>query len=504
MTRQKPFMFVLYNKTGEAILTTSVDIDYIKLSKILTELFPHVFLFSIDNLSPDLKSPQRFQDKIKKNETDIYKLIQKNKITEYENKEIIVREMSKSERFGALFPTDISLKERIFDKLKTNNHDEKCNVIASYIEIINEIFIQKFNTVVRKEIRLNDTYSPCVSELFVKKVFPDKTFYYVDQLKDPKILNICEHSPSSIYGAFEYYAHKQYTLIRLGREFPIEDMRNTWKIELEKKRKDNRKSNNYLGLNIYYENFTDTYEKTGEKNNNGSNETDIVFALKIIEELFIYNLKLTERQILKIIKEENTSYEKILPCFKANVREKISLILESTPEKSDSYTPTDFITLTGQISGQLGNTPCSEEYKKYPNEIKFTDLNQKYNEDGDAYDFDPEEDKYHNVDEALRIKESWEIFINDFLKKEFNADDEKDFIGFISKEENWSTLAEEFKSYYIKGIHNKDSSLFNVYSGGKKNISHTVFAQKLRSALKEYIEWYKETNPEEGKNGKRA
>jgi len=485
-------------------MTAAVDIDPIKLSRILTELFPHVLLFpfSVDNLSSDLIIPQRFQERTKEDETDIYIFIQKKKITEYENREVLLREMSMNERFGVLFPKDILLREQIFDKLKADNEGKKCNVIASYIEMENEKFIQGFNTIVCEEIKLDDAYSPRVSNLFEKEVFFMKTFL-VDELNKSKNLGICEHSPSSIYDAFKYYAHKQYTLIRLGREFLINDLQEEWKSELGEKIEDKSKSNNYLGLKHFYTDFMDTYKATYESCKKAERiVTDTDFAWEIIDKLFIDGLK--RRQNLKI-KEKLTNADRLRFGFIADVRIMICKILESSPNNSSYYNPTGFITLTGQISGQLGrqkrNRSYLEKYEIPPNEIISTDLSRKYNEDDDEYDFDPEEDKYHNIDEAFLIKESWGKFISVFLKYEFNEDEEKDFISLVSEEENWPTLADEVKYYYIKGAHNKDSLLFNIYTGNSKTIPHTLFAQKIKKALKKYMEWHKKSYSQEEKNG---
>jgi len=460
-------------------MAAAIEIHFSELSTLLNELFPNIIFF------PPLTNEKW------KIETDICTLIIKKNITDYLNKEILVKEMLKCELFDVLFQNEY--KEKIMDILKNNN--ENFNIIKAYIEIINEKYIQGFNTVVQDDIKIN-TSATDIIDSFINGTFEDET-YYLEDLKYAKKLISAGHSPASIYGIFEYYAHKQYTLIRLGREYLIEKLYLNWKTELEEKIETSDKSSNYWAFqkNKFYINFMENYENTyaalAESTSINNNQTDIVLAWDIITKLFIENLKILQ-----------TKPDHFESQFKKKVKYMIEKTLESTPKNYNAYIPTDFLKLSGQIGGQLGNSNKinainADIHEKPWNEISFTYLTKKKNDSEKEILFDPEDKNNKEIGSTLVIKHNWERFINDHLKKIFKEDSEKHFINFVSNENNWLALVDEFISYRTTGSHNTNSILFSEYKGNHKHIPHTIFASRLRKALDNFLETYKKENPKE-------
>lgn len=324
------------------------EIDPVILSGNLKDLFPYIRFFP----PASDEWPSEWRER-----TDIYELIRKKNI-KYEEKENLVLGMmrNKSDLFTALFPENAV---EYWDELEMNIRGGDCQVIRFFINKINKKFLEGFNSVVGGEIKSESTPVIDVAELFDEALFIGKTYLYYD-LNDPKIINICEHSPHSIYKTFEYYARKQYVLIRLAREFPIKDLRNKWKVELlekiEKAELQNEIENesifkSYMGLKYWYiekpdfiSNFENAYKKLKKK------DSDIEYAWEIIKELFINNLKIMQKLRIK----ENTENEKLRFNKIYNIEKEISKTMESKPQ-NNYFAPIDFVTLTGKISGQLGH-----------------------------------------------------------------------------------------------------------------------------------------------------
>lgn len=534
-------------------MTASVDIDPIKLSGILDELFPNI-QFSIqyaDDSSGWL------------GKTEIYTLIRENNIDINNEPEIFVKKMidDKKYTFAALFPKDA---ENEWDELKTKIVAGDCNIFNFFLGKIDGKFIEGYNTVVQKEIKLID--SPVVNN-FNNEVFSEGTLA-PGELNDPKTLQICMHSTDSFYKTFEYYAHKQYTLIRLGREFPIEDLHKQWNEILKAKMKDENKSNKYRALNEYYENFLNDYERVYSETR--KHKTDIAFAMEIIRKLFIESLKIVHKLLTA---NKRTKIYDIRSVFIYNVMTKIDEILESTPKNFSSYAPTDFITLTGQISRQLG--PLSrkitnpQKYAAFSNfEVFSTGELQKINSWGNKlfgnanesdvkqieevfiygntfdkikllYDkiHDPSykfiskqsreeiaglynrimtspmsllkkddssdalsdnrvteqgDNRYLDFDETIVIISDREKFAYKFLSPEFNADDEKYFIEFIAKEGNWMQIIDELNKYY-NGYDKQliKRLLFTEYCDGRKNADYRLHT-KFSLKIVKVLKKYKE------------
>jgi hypothetical protein len=442
-------------------MTAVLDVNPIDLSKVLKKLFPKVTFYPPVSDERQYKIPEK---------TDLYYFIQENNIN-YMEKDTLVFTMINSNKFSALFPKD-PLQYR--NELKAFLQNDDCQVIKFFINKTNEKFFEGFNAVVHEKAVMDNCAMPDVAQLFYKAVFNNKTYYYKD-LSDPDILNICEHSPSSFYGAFEYYAHKQYTLIRLSREFFIGDLHEKWKSELSEKLNDRDKSNNYQGLNFYYnvnddDNvFIDTYDNVyRELKQEGS---DIDYAWNIINELFIQKHKGLQK-----LKEKNDSI-KLQANFITGLTLKIMNILESTADEYDSrYTPAEFVILAGQISGQLG-------HKKFEN--KYCDqssLNENINNDKDNDNM-----------EMIKIEDAG-IFADNFLIKEFNAVKDGDFIISMGKKGEWSIHEKNIgNSIYYQ---NTGNLIFDLYSGENKNVSQQIFLYKLKKTLKKYKKWKKETRKE--------
>jgi hypothetical protein len=507
-------------------MVKSVDIDSKELSKILGKLFPMVrFPFPPENWPSDWA-----KNWLKK--MDIYNLIQKNKI-DYTKMETLVWAMMQSEIYGNLFPKDA---QREWEDLEKSIQAEEYNVMCYFIKNINKEFIRGFNNVVQGEIKRQNS----VLERFYK-ILNGKTFL-PNEFGNPKSMNICEHSPSSFYKAFEYYAHKQYTLIRLGMQFPVEELHKKWKSDLEEKLKDRDIHNNYLGLEYFYIDFLENYETvyTEIKENNSS----IDLALEIIDDLFVKELVIKDKKTKSVIKS--------LPFFMYNVKIMIDKRLESTPKtySTTPYEPTDFITLTGQISGQIGyvikekDDPDKKDlddadrhnirnyweilrenlmYEKDRERFEECDNNfekvkmlyDKIRDSDDNYYRKLFGDKIHTI-EALYKKISYEftlienldslkknegsitiiphasVVINDFIRKEFDTDADEEFIKSILEEGRGSIFGDTFVTNYYK---KSDTLKFSYnYSEGQKNDYSKIFAHRLKKALKKYEEAKEEKN----------
>jgi len=384
-----------------------------------------------------------------------------------------------------------------------------------------------------------------VAKLFIIYVFKDKT-YSLNDFDDPKRLNICEHSPPSIYKAFEYYAHKQYTLIRLGREFLIEDLYEKWKSELINKLNDESKSSNYWALIHNYNDFIKIYEKNKKLENKGS---DIAFAWDVLRKLFMDE----HERLQKLLETDNSRTDQ--DEFKISLTAKINNILESTPNEYESrYIPTEFIILARQISGQLGhgyykninpdryNFPESdmqyirkcwkilldnldleyldneERYKinnthktferikilfeksKAPGyKIVFRNLSDRidelYKKCSRVNELNEETNNKNNEYSSIINLEDAKIFANNFLIKEFNTVKDRDFIKSIGENGEWSISWKEFDISYKES----GSLIINLYSGKYENVNKDFFFYKLKKALKEYKKWNKKRY-KEGKN----
>jgi len=314
------------------------------LSKNLKELFPNGIFFRIIST---MEQPANYK-------TDLYKLIRKNKVN-YKEKDDLLLWMMHSDLFSALFPDKPML---YWDELKEAIHSSGCPVIRFFINKINEKFLEGFNAAADERIRTANNPVTDVAELFIESVFKRKTYFF--DFDDSELFNICEHWPSSIYKVFEYYARKQYTLIRLGREFPLEDLRKQWKEKLQKEIGNEGKSNIYMGLKNYYiekPDFISIFENAFEEITNKKpdkkitqKKSDVEFAWEIINELFINNLKIIQE--LRI-KKENTQNERL----KFNRIYNIEIMISETLErklKENPFSPMDFVTLAGKISEQLG------------------------------------------------------------------------------------------------------------------------------------------------------
>ena len=508
----------------------------IELSDVLEELFPGLSFFP----PPAGGSPG-----IAFEEYEICRLARTKEINE---KEKLVREMRKSKYFAAVFPKDAIDN---WDELEGKIRDGDCNVMTFFINKINDLFIQGFNSAVLEEIRLND--SP-VTDLFNREFF-EKRPYHFTEFDEPKKLNICEHLPPTFYNAFEYYAHKQYTLIRMGREFPLDDLHKKWKSELEKKLSNKDKSNNYLGLIFYYDKDNDSFfiDAFGRAYREiKKNETDIKYAWKIINELFVNNLKR-----LRMLREEKKSGE-LQADYVFGIIKKINNALESTPavNKNKPYIPTDFITLTGQISGQLGHRDYGnsgdadflsgdmENIRNYW-EILWDNLDAEekgqIDEHIDTYEkvnilYAKIHDPYlgavfpesaKEIITGLYVKISWEEPLNEeldadeknstgieyydeseirevrekmaeFIMYEFRKDDEKDFVEFIRKDGDWSIIAKEIILYYRESELDYDTLIFKMYKGKRRNATHRPFANKMIKVIDAYKQYVG------GKNGRQA
>jgi len=529
-----------------------------ELSGILEELFPGLTFFPSGSVS----NPH-FVFK----EYEICRLIRTKEIDLHE-KETLALEMIKSKAFACLFPHD---PLQTWEELETNIQNGGCNVIRYFISKIDKLFMDGFNKVVQKEQKLNE--SP-VTDHFICKVFGEKSIS-INQLNEPKGLNICDHSPATLYKAFEWHAHKQYTLIRLGREFPIEDLHEKWKSELQNKINDKNENNNYLALNNFYNGFISIYDDTYNvlKKNGVDINADIRFALDIINALFVEKLQDPKTPAINKI---NASSNPAWLSFASKIEKMISITLERKPEGYDSiHVPTDFITLTGQISGQLGH-----EYGKVLSQGVKNEVNWKKYESSSDFDFDyfsesdmkninnywktlmnnlQENDKiltegnkntfekikilYAKLQEpffktifseksieiinGLYIKissevsldveldedeknsicpedrhkttliEDAEVFANKFLIKEFNADNEKDFIISMTKNGEWSISGNEVDIHYMES----GSLIITRYKGEPIDPELSVlFLHKVDKALKNYWKWKKMNKKEGGGN----
>ena len=451
-------------------------VDEKELMKILKELFPQIIFFR------DLTNEQQsIKSKSIVNKANLVRLIHKNKIN-YKDKQALVQGMMTSGIFSILFPPDPK-------KYKSGP------VIKFFINKTNEDFLHGFDKSVDKRVNSNNNPVIDVAELFYKDVFEGKTYFF-DEINDPKILNICEHSPSSIYTAFEYYAHKQYTLLRLGREFLINDLYEKWKTELESKLpkskdkpSDEIRTNNYWALTLYYNNFINIYENVYKEQK--GKKPDIALAWDIINGLFINEhiglLKLKE-------KEKNNETMKHYNNNLTILYRKIFQVLESTPKKYESrYIPTEFIILAGQISGQLG-------HKYFGNE----ELNDNGSEDDDfdsKVDEKINKDKYINDNSYITYAvEDVKIFVDNFLIKEFNTDKDRNFIKTMGKNGEWSSIKSK-KELSSINYNESGTLILKLYSGEYENVNKNMFFYKLEKALNEYRRWNKRTQKEgENKN----
>jgi len=517
------------------------DIDALKLLKgALNALFPKIRFF----LSPDSAAWSKLDE-----EADIYVFARKRKI-DYENKKMLAMEMSKSEKYKALFPNDASGKGQIFDKLDAQS-GRRGGVMKLGMEIINEKYIHGFNSVAQEEIKIaGDDFD--AAACFESEVFKDRTYLIEDftDIDRAKEIFPCDHSVSSIYKAFGCYAHKRYTLIRLAREFSIGNLYGEWKSDLEDKIKKADKSSNYWGLceDRYYANFMENFEAAYGKLN--KNMPAVELGWDMLRRFFVLSLK----RLQNIKKNENTQCNDARIRFIGNAMKLINKILESIPEKyklsrnDAEYIPTDFITLAGQICGQLGHIKTKSEYdsdfftnaelaniKNYWNAlvnfldgkhgddieecIKFGNcfdkvkllhsfakkpscqkifpkksieiiegLRKKISDGSEEHGFRAGEKSYNAYMQEQEGKKQMEQFIC-LLKRQFAEGHEQDFMAFVSDERNWSVLAGEFGSYYEGGSKNTNSALFLEYKKNRKNVPHSIFSHKIMEALAQYDEW---------------
>jgi len=345
-------------------------IDYNKLNRILGDLFPNVLffmklgknnLYSYSGVQDPAKKQRMWQanedpDKIdearKEIEADICAFINKNKIP-YENKKILVQKIAKEERFYPLFPHEISHKDKMFDKLNSLNGNG--NVIKISLEAINNEHVQGFEKAVRKNIIANDFANKYFEEGFLK----DK-IYSLEDLRNAKELGFCEHSPFSIYEAFDYYARKHYVLIRFALEF--EDLHEQWKEELEKKINEKSASSNYFYLGHkdgYYADFEKTIDNTHAAYDRlTENKPTVSKGRVLLNKVFVEGLKDHE----KLLDKDDAKLKYFRFLFLENVVKMIEKILES--ENGNHYQPTDFVTLTGKICGQLGHVRKKSQLEK--------------------------------------------------------------------------------------------------------------------------------------------
>ena len=458
-------------------VTESSYIDPVRLTIILKGLFPNLILF--DNKWPGVGYDQM----------DICRLIQMKKIN-YEDKFALVFKMKDNKYFAPLFPKDNMAFGFEWEELRDSINDG-CPVIDFFIEKLNKKFIEGFNSTVIDEIKLSDPPKIDVVKLFIKTVFGKKALF-IEQLNDPKALNICEHSPYSLYKAYEYFAHKQYTLFRLEKEFPVEDIHKRHKSDLKDKISNATKSSNFYALNAngYYINFLENYEKIFMELK--ESKPELYSGLDIINKLFIENLKCYENLQMKT---KNTKTEKPWVLFISNVRIMIDKILESKADNYDNYyKPADFITLTGQIGGQIGHENYKNPSEDSSSEISFYELKRE-NEEGEIIEYDPQEEKYHDSGNELIIKADRELFASKFLKSRFNAADEEDFIKFVAEEGNWAAIVDELNLYFNgEGSDLKNKVLYNIYSGERSRISPRLFKEKIRKALFQYKEYLETLN----------
>jgi hypothetical protein len=476
------------------MMDKTVDVDPIELVKILKELFPHILFFPSS-------SGKGLSDLLEK--ADICDLIRGNKEIYYNEKETLIWAMMKNEKFSDLFPKDaLQDWEDLANKIKAGG----CQIINYFINKIDERFIHGLNTVVHEEIKPKDSVVERFNDDFLKDMDKKPRTFSLDKFRKPKLMNICEHLPSSFYKAFEYYAHKQYTLIRLGMEFPVEDLHKKWKFDLEEKLKDKDERNNYLGLEYFYIGFIKNYENTYTVIK--KKDSTIAFALDIISELFVKNL---------IIRNEETQIVKQSIPFMRNVMIMINEILESTPRsyRTTPYVPTDFITLTGQISGQIGHVEKydpDEDYIDDSDGIQFSQIGRENNEVDENHEFfTPNDNKPFKIDKILKKFIVYEDVYKDrakfaeFIRQLFKEEDEKDFIDFVEKKGEWSKIMNELSSYYNKkpGKH-ISGLLFKTYKGKRKLAVHKPFEVKIVKAINMYKKWYEGTDSQEAKHGKRT
>jgi len=490
-------------------MTDFVGIDYDKFNKTLRALFPNITFF-----------PPSHSGELDK-ESRIYNLIKKIKITDYENKKLLVREMFIGKKFDALFPKDALLKEQIFDKLNAQNG--VCSVIKAYMEIINEEYIQGFNSVVREKIRLKGCDSNVV-DFFENEIFEKKSYFIDDLVNTKKAKEIfpCEHSVSSIYKAFGYYARKQYTLIRLGREFLIREMCTQWKDELKGKIENADTSSNYWGLgkDKYYVNFMEIFCKICDKIDTKHADTtfpadqlavDIKLAWDAMHELFVLNLK----RLKNIQGKEASDYKDVRFYdlrfhFTKGVMKMINYIIEGTPKNGNSHIPADFIGLAGQISGQLGQIKkvCDRLETAIKNDKSY-DLERDVGSSNEITSSNieinkTEGDYAHNDLEAtfdvIQLKIYWNKFMKNSLSEVFNAEEERGFLNFIFDDKNWAIVVDELFLYESKED-DANTVLFNKYKGDRSNVPHHLFSNKIRRALDKCKKKHEDACSKEVQNG---
>ena len=334
------------------IMPAPVDKDYFfELMKTLNILFPQV------NLNEE--------------HLKINRLIANNKL-DYKNKSNLVVNMMKSNYFKRLFPNDNLLKKLGWDIM--NKQDELniavqngCSVIRYFLNEIDEKFFNSFNEVVCEDMKLEVSPATDVLDIFLDNY--NKT-YTIEEFNKIDFPNICKHKGISLYNVYVFFARKQYTLIRLSREFHVLALHEEIKKNISDKIKE-EKSNLYA-LNHFYNNFISTYINVYTKYNNITSENEILYANNILKELFVHNLKemqdinnhskkmhnLTankvnvknyEGKIDSLSEKIGESTEKI-----SKVWEMIDCQLESKLKNcTNPFAPKDFMTITMQISGQI-------------------------------------------------------------------------------------------------------------------------------------------------------
>lgn len=538
--------------------------DFILLSGTLSSLFPLVNFFSPRKGKKNKASGKSKKPQIAFEEYEISKLVRIRKIG-YQDTEKLAWEMMKSEYFRFLFP--VNAREN-WNELNAKIKHGNCRIIEFFAGKIDRKYLEGLNSDIPDEIQIKD--SPVLA-LFLETVFRGVSLS-IFELSEIKKLDICRHSTSSLYRAFSYFARKQYTLIRLAREFTIPTLHDEWKSELGKKLMEKRASNIYLGLIYYYDKdserfFIDLLENTfNDRMKLRNNESEIDFAWAILFELFINHLRrLREIRKRKGIAIDNpkTPRNKIYYLAKKesdytfNVIDTIEKILESKPLKikENSYVPIGFITLSGQISGQLKYLKLLKDHDDFkdfsPSEMKtignyyskladfpITGIIAQNNSNIDVHDkvrilynnirffsdsqkeiirglyakASPDVQLNEDLDEdenvaintgyydEKEINEEREIF-SECLKIEFKNDDEIDFIQSIKEEKNWLIISGELIGYYheLKEYEN-DSFIFRLYRGKRKNATHKPFKSKIIKSIGHYRESYKKIQQREVKN----
>jgi hypothetical protein len=341
---------------------------------------------------------------------------------------------SKDANIACLFPKNISM----WNEAKARGKYGSANIIRFFIDLQNNMFLDSFSKV--KNILLDKIDNKYISSSFLDKVKFNKPVWEIWDFSSI-VLHKMRHNPPSIYEAFNYFAHKQYTL--LGFSTPVnqidtstgELIKDGFKLLSEKIKEYFPEVNNF---NI--DEFTHFFELVQEtlesvpKGNSVYEPTDMeiilnqiksrmanLFRKKFDENTDLYspsNRKTINNHIIKAkktVNDENIRKELQKVQLSGTSKDKINILYRiiSIPEIRKNYSHRELEIINGLFLKQ--NTVISLD-------------KELINDDGSFTGHDLLKDEKH-IDPIDRF--IWTSFFTDVFKNELDKDKLEKFIEYL-------------------------------------------------------------------------